>query len=259
MSILGSLEFPPVSQLLEWKNLFGSGAVGFNKIALVNVLSAVCTLVFFLVAASKKGLVPKGIQNIAEAGAGFVEHSIAEESIGHHDAKRYSSFLTALFFFIFFNNIFGVIPFFQMPATARMAVPAVLAIMVWVTFLFAGVKSQGLGHYVKNTVFPPGVPKALYVIVTPIEFFSTFIVRPISLAVRLFANVLAGHMLLVTFGVLTHTLITAHTLALKPIAILPFLMLVVMTGFEIGVAFLQAYIFTLLTAVFIGGALHPEH
>ncbi len=256
--ILASLEFPPISHLLEWKNLFGSGAVGFNKIALVNVAAAILTLGMFFLAASKKGLVPKGIQNFAEAGADFVRHGIAEEAMGH-DAKPYVPLLTALFFFVFFNNIFGVIPGIQMPATARMAVPAILSLTVWLVFIGAGIKSQGFGHYFKGALFPPGVPKALYILVTPIEFISTFLVRPFSLAVRLFANVLAGHILLATFGILTHTLFTANTAALKPVAILPFFMLVIMTGFEIGVAFLQAYVFTLLTAVFIGGAVHPEH
>jgi F-type H+-transporting ATPase subunit a len=93
--------------------------------------------------------------------------------------------------------------------------------------------------------------------VTPIEFISTFIVRPFSLAVRLFANMLAGHILLVTFSVLCITLWTLSALVLA----LPFsyFMLVALTGFELGVAFLQAYIFTILAAVYIGGSLHPEH
>ncbi len=259
MNILGSLEFPPISHLLVWKDLFGSGSFAFNKIALVNVLAALCTLAIFFVAAGKKGLVPKGVRNVAEASVDFVEHGIADETIGHHDAKRFVPFLTALFFFVFFNNIFGVIPGFQMPATARMAVPAVLSLLVWATFIVVGIRAQGVGQYFKGSLFPPGVPKALYVLVTPIELISTFIVRPFSLAVRLFANILAGHILLTTFGILTHTLITANTAVLKPVAILPFLMLVIMTAFEIGVAFLQAYVFTLLTGVYIGGAVHPEH
>ena len=101
------------------------------------------------------------------------------------------------------------------------------------------------------------MPKALYILVTPIELLSTFIVRPFSLAVRLFANLLAGHILLVTFSVLCITLFAKSALVLA----LPFsfFMLVALTGFEVMVAFLQAYIFTILTSVYIGGALHPEH
>jgi len=258
VSIIAELEFPPISHILEWKALFGSGVTAFNKVALVNFLAVAVTTVLFVVAASKKAMVPRGIQNVMEVSIDFVEKSIAEEVMGH-EGKKYLPLLSALFFFIFFNNIFGVIPGMQMPATARMAVPAILAILVWVVFNVAGIKAQGLGHYLKGSLFPPGVPKALYVLVTPIELISVFLVRPFSLAVRLFANVLAGHILLVTFAVLAETMFTASTAVLKPIGVLPLLMLVLMTGFEIGVAFLQAYIFTLLAAVYIGGAVHPEH
>ena len=146
-----------------------------------------------------------------------------------------------------------------MPANARMAGPLVLALIVWVIFIVVGFKHQGLGGYLKSSLFPPGVPKALYILVTPIEFISTFLVRPFSLAVRLFANMLAGHILLVTFAVLTDALITANAAWLKPIFVLPFAMLIFLTAFEVLVCFLQAYIFTILAAVYIGGSMHPEH
>jgi F-type H+-transporting ATPase subunit a len=126
-----------------------------------------------------------------------------------------------------------------------------------VIFNAVGVANQGPIGYLKSSLFPPGVPKALYLLVTPIEFVSTFLVRPFSLAVRLFANLLAGHILLVTFAVLTAALWVQQWYAcFMP---LPFLMLLFLTGFELLVAFLQAYIFTILTAVYIGGAMHPEH
>lgn len=254
----GGLAFPPISHLLEWKTLVGSGAFGINKIALTNFFAVGATFLFFWAGSRKRAMVPKGVQNLAEASLDFIEHGIADEVMGHH-GKKYVPLLASLFFFIFFNNIPGIIPGWQMPATARMAVPAMLAILVWLVFNIAGMKAQGVGHYFKEALFPPGVPKALYVLVTPIELISVFLVRPFSLAVRLFANVLAGHILLVTFAVLTNALVTAHTAVLKPVGILPLLMLILMTGFELGVAFLQAYIFTLLAAVYIGGAVHPEH
>jgi len=170
---------------------------------------------------------------------------------------KYLPFLATLFFFILFGNLFEVIPGFQMPANARMANPAIMALVTWAFFICAGIKAQGPGHYFKNNLFPPGVPVALYILVTPIELISTFIVRPFSLAVRLFANMLAGHILLVTFSVLCITLFTASLLIL----VLPFSfgMLIALTGFEVMVAFLQAYIFTILAAVYLGGAVHPEH
>jgi F-type H+-transporting ATPase subunit a len=144
-----------------------------------------------------------------------------------------------------------------MPGNARMAMPAFLALVVWLVFNVIGVIKQGLGGYLKSSLFPPGVPKALYLLVTPIELVSTFIVRPFSLAVRLFANMLAGHILLVTFAVLSSALwVKAWYAVFLP---LPAVMLVLLTGFEVLVAFLQAYIFTILAAVYIGGAMHPEH
>ena len=168
-----------------------------------------------------------------------------------------SPFLTSLFCFIFFCNIIEIIPVIQMPATARMAIPLIWPSSCGSIFNVVGIVNQGPLGYFKNALFPPGVPKALYILVTPIEFVSTFLVRPFSLAVRLFANMLAGHILLVTFAVLTAALFVKGPLIV--VLPLPALMLVFLTGFEILVAFLQAYIFTILTAVYIGGAMHPEH
>jgi F-type H+-transporting ATPase subunit a len=128
---------------------------------------------------------------------------------------------------------------------------------VWVCFIVVGIKHQGPIGYFKNTLFPPGVPVALYLLVTPIEFVSVFLVRPFSLMVRLFANLLAGHILLVTFSVLTAALwVKAWYVIFLP---LPAFAVVFFTAFEVLVSFLQAYVFALLAGVYIGGAMHPEH
>jgi F-type H+-transporting ATPase subunit a len=200
--------------------------------------------------------VPTGFQNVAESIVEFVQDGIIMQTMGP-DGLPWLPFLTSLFCFIFFANIFEVIPFIQFPAPARMAIPMSLALLVWVLYNFMGIKRQGLGGYLRSSLFPPGVPKALYILVTPIELLSTFVVRPFSLAVRLFANELAGHLLLVTFAVLSASLFTKSLLAV--ILPLPAVMLVLLTAFEILVAVLQAYIFTILTAVYLGGAMHPEH
>jgi F-type H+-transporting ATPase subunit a len=164
--------------------------------------------------------------------------------------------LVAMFFYIWIGNLFEIIPTAHMPANARMANPLVLALVAWAMFIGVGVKHHKL-KYFKEVLFPPGVPKALYLLVTPIELLSTFIIRPFSLAVRLFANMLAGHILLVTFSVLCITLWGFQILNIVNLVAFP--MLVAFTGFEFMVAFLQAFIFSLLTAVYIGGALHPAH
>lgn len=253
VNILG-LEFPEISEVLVWPDIFPS----FNKIAVISVLAVIATAAIFFFAGRRDPMVaPRGVRNVAEASIDFVEDGIVMQTMGR-DGLSWTPLLLTLFFFIFFTNITGIIPTFQMPATARMALPMALALLVWVVFIGVGLKHQGVGYF-KGVLFPPGVPKALYVLVTPIELISTFLVRPFSLAVRLFANMLAGHILLVTFAVLTDALITAKDVPLVPISILPFIMLVFLTGFEVLVAFLQAYIFTILAAVYIGGALHPEH
>lgn len=249
-----ALEFPPINELLRWQDIFPT----FNKIALIAVLATVVTSVIFLMAARQDGLkAPKGIRNLAETIVEFIENQIIMPTMGKH-GLGWTPFLLSLFMFIYLCNLPGILPFFQMPATARIAIPLFLSLLVWVVFIGVGFKHQGFG-YLKNSLFPPGVPKPLYILVAPIEFISTFLVRPFSLTVRLFANMLAGHILLVTFALLTHELVQSDSFALKPVAILPFFMLLFLTAFEVLVGFLQAYIFTILAAVYIGGAAHPEH
>jgi F-type H+-transporting ATPase subunit a len=251
-----SLEFPPINEILRWQDIFPT----FNKVALIGVLAALIATILYLLAIRKDPMVaPRGVRNVAESSVEFVENGIVMETMGR-DGLGWTPFLLALFVFIWFCNLPGIIPIFQMPATARMALPLFLALMVWVIFIGVGFKHQGVG-YLKSALFPPGVPKALYILVTPIEFISTFLVRPFSLAVRLFANMLAGHILLVTFALLTDALFTAQTkqLLLKPLGVLPLAMLIFLTAFEVLVGFLQAYTFTILTAVYIGGATHPDH
>lgn len=247
-SIIAQVEFPPIENIVEYPGFF-------NKIAVINLIAVVATSALFFAAASKKAMVPKGAQNLAESAVDFIRKGIIDQTIGS-DGMRYLPYLAALFFYILIGNFFGIIPTSHMPANARMANPAFLALLTWAFFICVGVRYHGL-KYFTGVLFPPGVPKALYLLVTPIELISTFIVRPFSLAVRLFANMLAGHILLVTFSVLTMTLFSASALVLA----LPFSfgMLVGLTGFEVMVCFLQAYIFTILAAVYIGGALHPEH
>jgi F-type H+-transporting ATPase subunit a len=224
-------------------------------VGLIHIAATVITLTLVFLAVRKRQLVPRGTQNVMESAINFIEDSVIAQTIGP-GGMHYLPFLATIFFFVLFSNIFEVIPFIQFPANSRMAMPMFLALVVWLVFNFIGFKHQG-PRYFFNVLFPPGVPGALKPLVALIEFVSTFIVRPFSLAVRLFANMLAGHLLLVTFAVLTAALWTKSALA--AIVWAPFVVLIGLTGFEILVAFLQAFIFTILTAVYIGGALHHEH
>jgi len=253
--VLLGLDFPGIDHIVKNRPIFSVGSFHFNKVGLICLIAGGLTLILFAIAGSRHALVPKGVQNVAEAGVDFIESGIVLEVIGE-SGLGWMPYLTSLFFFIFFCNIMEVIPLFQIPAPARMAIPLVLAMLTWVIFIGVGIKHQGAGYF-KEALFPPGVPTALYILVTPIELLSTFIVRPFSLAVRLFANMLAGHILLVTFAVLTEALFRARWFL--PISAVTFVAFVAFTAFEILVAVLQAYIFTILTAVYIGGAMHPEH
>ena len=250
-----SFEFPPINELLLWKDV----VPGLNKVGMIAVAAALIGTLLFLAAARKDPKVaPTGSRNLAEVTVEFIENNIIMQTMGR-DGLGWTPFLLTLFLFVYLCNMPGIIPFIQMPATARMAIPMFLAVLVWVVFNVQGIKHQGFFGYFKSVLFPPGVPKALYLLVTPIEFISTLIVRPFSLAVRLFANMLAGHLLLVIFALLSEAMFQARDKILIPIGVLPFFMLVFLTGFEVLVAFLQAYIFTILAAVYIAGAVHPEH
>jgi F-type H+-transporting ATPase subunit a len=251
-----ALDFPPVSHLIEWPDLFGSGPFAVNKVVLLMWLAVVLTFVFFFLAARKAetGLVPSGVQNAAEAVIDFVRNDVILQGIGP-DGMRFLPFLVTVFTFVFVCNVFEIIPVIQMPVTARMAIPMFLALVVFVTYNAMGIARQGLFTYLKNIVKPPGVPIALLPLIGFIEFISIIFVRPFALAVRLFANMLAGHLLLVTFAVLASALFSSTYVG----AIFPGGLLIALTGFELLVAVLQAYIFVILTAVFIGGAMHPEH
>jgi F-type H+-transporting ATPase subunit a len=245
------LEFPPINEILRWQDIFPS----FNKIALIAVAATVISITLFLLASRRDPMVaPTGARNLAEVTIDFIEESIVMQTLGKTGLK-WTPFLLSLFLFIFLCNIPGVIPIIQMPATARIAIPLALSLLVWVIYIGTGIKHQGLGYF-GHLLWPPGVPTALKPLVGIIEFISTILVTPFSLTVRLMANMLAGHILLVTFGLLTHALFTAETsqIFLVPMSILPFGMLVFLTAFEILVAFLQAYIFAILAAVYINNS-----
>ena len=250
------LEFPPVSHAIEWPDIFLSGPFAVNKVVLLMWLSVAIVFALFYLAGQRRALVPAGVQNVAESTVDFIQEGIILQTMGH-EGLRWTPFMLTLFTFIFTCNIWGIIPVAQMPVNARMALPIFMALLVWLLFLGVGIWKQGPIGYFKNIAFPPGVPKALYILVSPIELVSTILVRPLSHSVRLFANALAGHLILISFAVITAALFTASAVAV----ILPFSfgLLIALTGFEVLVAFLQAYIFTILAAVYLGSSMHPEH
>jgi F-type H+-transporting ATPase subunit a len=251
-----ALDFPPINEVIRWQDIFPT----FNKVALIACLATFIGIAIYLVASVRDPLVaPTGVRNVAESGVEFIEDQIVMQTMGE-DGLGWTPFLLSIFIFVYLCNLPGIIPILQMPGTARMALPLFLAVLVWLTYNVVGFKHNGLS-YLTGMLWPRNVPVAMRPLVGLIEFLSNIVLRPFSLAVRLFANMLAGHMLLVTFALLTDAMLFAQTQQwlLKPMSVLPFAMLLFLTVFEVLVGLLQAYIFTILTAVYIGLAAHPEH
>jgi F-type H+-transporting ATPase subunit a len=218
-------------------------------------LAAAIVIVLFVAAAARPGIVPRGVRNLVETIVEFVREEIAIQVIGP-EGRGWVPLLTAMFSFLLVGNIFGIIPGIQFPVNSRMAIPAALAVLVWVLFIVTAIRAQGPKYFV-GVLFPPGVPKVMYLLLTPIELVSTFILRPFTLSVRLLGNMMAGHLLLSVFFVGTAYML-GNPISI-PFAVPAFALSVGLVAFEILVAVLQAYIFTILTAVYIAGAVHPEH
>src|SRR5262245_8857234 len=223
-----ALEFPPINEVIRWKDLFPS----FNKVAIIACLASIIGITIYFLATRRDPLVaPTGARNVAESGIEFIEDQIVMQTIGE-EGLSWTPFLLSIFIFVYLCNLPGIIPILQFPATARMALPLMLALIVWLTYNVVGFKHNGIG-YLTGMLWPRNVPVAMRPLVGLIEFLSNIILRPFSLAVRLFANMLAGHMLLVTFALLTDAMIFARTqqFLIKPLTVLPFFMLLFLTAF----------------------------
>jgi F-type H+-transporting ATPase subunit a len=245
-----------VFHLFLWEPIaFEDTPFEINRVVLLMFLAAAITIGFFLLGARKRALVPKGIQFAAEEGYMFVRNRIAIDLIGPSGVK-YAPFLATLFFFIFFLNLLEIIPGVSFPVTSRLAIPAILALTTYVVFNVVGIRKQGLGGYLKGTLFPPGVPGWIRPLLAMVELLSVFIIRPLTLTLRLFANMLAGHVLLTIFFLFTEELIFHGDPIQWPVGVLTFIFATVLIVFEFFVISIQAYIFTVLTAFYIAESIH---
>lgn len=221
-----------------------------NRLVLARLLVALVILLVFYLATRKLSLRPSRAQWFTEFVSSFVRDNIGVELLGTRRGNRYAKILGWVFFGVLGMNLTGVIPGINIAASSVIAVPIIFAAVAYVTFIVAGIKTRGGGKFLKEQLFPAGVPKVLYILLTPIEFISTFVIRPMSLTIRLLANMMAGHMLLGLSYFGTQALLLA-TIQMKPLGLLTFGGAIVATLFELFVAVLQAYVFTVLTAVYI--------
>lgn len=231
----------------------------FTKPILIVLLVTVVLALFYWASARKAAIVPGRLQFAGESIYGFIRNDVALDAIGHQGLK-FAPYLATLFSFIALNNLAGIIPLLQFPTTSHIAFPLVLAAFSWVVFLYVGIKRAGFVRYFKGVLFPPGVPWPVYILLTPLEFFSTIVVRPVTLMLRLTFNMFAGHLVLLLFVLGGEYLLKDYGgvigIAAGSVSILGS---IVLTFFEAFVQIIQAYVFTLLTALYIGGALADEH
>jgi len=247
---------PPSSKDFQLPPIFGDNVYTTKPILLV-FLSVILISTFFILSARKAAIVPSKFQFAGESVYSFVRENLAKEVIGH-EFMRFVPYLFTLFTFILVNNLFGIIPFIQFPTMSHVSFPYILALSTYLVFHYVGVRKQGAFKYFKEILFMPGVPKAAYILITPLEVLTFFVVRPLTLSLRLFANMFAGHLLLLVF-ILGGEHLFQGVIGLKLISPFAFSIGIVLTFFEFMVQCLQAYIFTLLAALYIAGALADEH
>ena len=249
---------PTIEEFFPPAILFEGTPFEMNRIVLVRLLAVVALVLLFWLGTRKMTMVPGRFQGFIEMILRLVRVNIAEDLLGEKDGKRFLPLLTTIFFLVLFMNLTGVIPGLNIAGTSVIGMPIVLAVASYVAFMYAGLRKHP-GAFLKNSLLPPGVPWPLYIIVTPIEFVSTFLLRPVTLTLRLLMNMVVGHFLLVLFFSATHFFVLYSNSWMAAFGVGTILFSIAFTFFELLVSVLQAYVFTLLTAVYLQLALAEEH
>ena len=240
-----------IHKLAELK--IGKYDISFTNSALMMVIT-VALISLWLLLSSKKSLIPGRAQSLVEVSYEFVADML--RSSAGKEGMKFFPFVFALFVYILFANLLGMVPFF-FTTTSHIVVTMVLALMVFFIVIIYGVWKNGFGFL--KLFWPAGVPIAVKPLVSLLEIIS-FFSRPLSHSIRLWANVLAGHIMLKVFAGFCIMLVGAFGLAGGSIAaILPFFMTFALTPLEFLVSFVQAYVFALLTCIYLSDALHPGH
>ena len=244
-----SFDVPPLFESVPW----------FDKYMLQAIISVILILAFWLIMARKSALVPSKGQYLGETAYFFLRNTIARDMIGH-DFRKYLPLLIALFSFVLINNIFGVFPLSLLPTPSHVGWPYGLAILVWVIYNGVGIAKHGFFGYLKHTTLPSGVPAFMWPLIIPLEFVSNIIVRPVTLSLRLFANMFAGHLLVLVFVLGgEYLLLHSESIINKTAGVVALIFSMAIFGLEIFVQSLQAFIFTVLTAQYISSAAAEEH
>src|SRR5919112_398671 len=250
--------FVPPSAPDFWQPLIGDGAFAITRTMVVMVLSVIVLALVMMAVTRRLAVVPGRGQYRLEGVYGLVRNSIGRDIIGQDHFRPYVPLLFTLFTLILLNNLAGIIPFIQFPTMSRIGFPLALALAVYVVYLAAGVRRRGLGGFFRSLV-PGGLPFWVVPVVFILELVTFLITRPVTLTLRLFGNMFAGHILLLLFALGGEFLLLDGGRLLKLVSIPAFLMFFLFTAFEILIAFLQAYVFILLAAVYIAEVYADEH
>ena len=238
----------------------GIAGTAVTKPMLLMVLSAVIVFVALYASSRRAAVVPGKLQYAGEQAYGFVRNDIARDVLGARDFMKFVPYLVALFFLVLVNNLFGLIPLLQFPTFSRAGYAYGLAALTWILYNGVGIWKHGLFGYIKHQSVPGGVSGPILLLIIPLEFISNILVRPVTLALRLFANMFAGHLLLILFVLGGEYLVfESGNLAYAPVGILAWILAILVSFLELLVQVLQAYVFTLLTAMYVSGALSEEH
>jgi F-type H+-transporting ATPase subunit a len=251
-------EFVPPSAPDFWQPLLGEGGFAITRTMVVMVLVTIGLAVVMMLATRRLGVVPGRGQFRLEGVYGLVRNSVGRDIIGSAHFRPYIPLLLTLFTLILANNLMGIIPPVQFPTMSRIGFPLALALGVYVVYLAAGVKRRGLVGFLKNLV-PGGLPFWVVPVVFILELVTFLITRPVTLSLRLFGNMFAGHILLLLFALGGEYLLLHGEGLLKLVSIPAFLMFFLFSAFEILIAFLQAYVFILLAAVYIAEVYAEDH
>ncbi|MET1062414.1 MAG: F0F1 ATP synthase subunit A [Aeromicrobium sp.] len=254
-----SSEKPPSPGPADF-DLPGIFGTDVTKPMVLVVLSGVLIVSLFYMLARPAAVVPGRAQFAGELVYGFVRNGIARENIGSKDFQRFVPYLFTIFLFVLVNNFYGLIPFLQFPSMSHIGYPLAIAVLTWLVYNGAGIKKKGFLGYLKHETVPGGMKGPILLLLVPLEFLSNIILRPITLTLRLFATMFAGHLLLILFSLGAEYLLlhSDNKLAL-PAGIISALLAIAISFLEILIMFLQAYVFTLLSSMYIGEALADEH
>jgi len=250
---------PPGPASFELPSFFSIGSVGVTKHMFLLILAGIVVVALTYAMSRRAAVVPGRLQFAGEYVYNFARNSIARDSIGAEHYMKFVPYLFALFMFVLVNNAFGILPVLQFAPTSRISYVYGLTAITWIVYNAVGIHRHGFASYVKHMTVPAGVGGPVLLLMIPLEFVSNILVRPVTLSLRLFANMFAGHMLLILFSTgAVYLAFESDKLSYAPVGVLALIMGILVSFLEMIIIFLQAWVFALLTALYIGGAVADE-